>query len=169
MSAESNSEKSVSYQKKDGRSHARPSFSWYDNDKDLKVCFLVTRVTYLARGHGGSQGLECKIHLAGVTYLSCSLSQEQLAFWAFRLSGYGKRQNQPFSPFVIFLDPSLWVHLCGPVIFLVSSFSGVVYWAVHLSSTITMKINNLSRNRFLPCWTMHLERFSALEDGPGKM
>ncbi len=32
MSAESNSKKSVSYQKKD------------DIDKDLKVCFLVTRV-----------------------------------------------------------------------------------------------------------------------------
>ncbi len=35
MSAESNSEKSVSYQKKDGRGHAHPSFFWYDNDKDL--------------------------------------------------------------------------------------------------------------------------------------
>ncbi len=35
MSAESNSEKSVSYQKKDGRSHMRPSFFWYVNDKDL--------------------------------------------------------------------------------------------------------------------------------------
>ncbi len=34
----------MSYQKKDGRGHARPSFSWYDNDKDLKVCFLVTHV-----------------------------------------------------------------------------------------------------------------------------
>ncbi len=45
MSAESNSEKSVSYQKKDGRGHGRPSFFWYDNDKDLKVCFLMTRVT----------------------------------------------------------------------------------------------------------------------------
>ncbi len=29
----------MSYQKKDGRGHARPSFFWYDNDKDLKVCF----------------------------------------------------------------------------------------------------------------------------------
>ncbi len=37
-------EKSVSYQKKDGRDHARPAFFWYDNDKDLKICFLVTRV-----------------------------------------------------------------------------------------------------------------------------
>ncbi len=37
-------EKSVSYQKKDGCGHARPSFFWYDNDKDFKVCFLVTRV-----------------------------------------------------------------------------------------------------------------------------
>ena len=44
MSAESNSEKSVSYQKKDGRGHARPSFFGYENDKDLKVCFLMTRV-----------------------------------------------------------------------------------------------------------------------------
>ncbi len=33
----------VWHQKKDGRSHARPSFFWYDNHKDLKVCFLVTR------------------------------------------------------------------------------------------------------------------------------
>ena len=33
ISAESNSEKSVSYQKK-------------DNDKDLEVCFLVTRVKW---------------------------------------------------------------------------------------------------------------------------
>ncbi len=36
--------KSVSYQKKDGRGHTWPSFFWYDNDKDLKVCFLVTCV-----------------------------------------------------------------------------------------------------------------------------
>ncbi len=48
MSAESNSEKSVSYQKKDGCGHARPSFFWYDNDKDLKVCFLVTHVIYVS-------------------------------------------------------------------------------------------------------------------------
>ncbi len=45
MSAESNSEKSVSYQKKDARGHARPSFFWYDNDKDLEVNFLVTHLT----------------------------------------------------------------------------------------------------------------------------
>ncbi len=38
-------EKSVSYQKKDGRGHACPSFFWYDNDKDLKVYFPVTRVS----------------------------------------------------------------------------------------------------------------------------
>ncbi len=36
--------KSVSYQKKDGLGHAHPSFFWYDNDKDLKVCFLVTHI-----------------------------------------------------------------------------------------------------------------------------
>ena len=47
MSAESNSEKSVSYQKKEGRGNVCPSFFWYDNDKDLKVCFLVTRVKYV--------------------------------------------------------------------------------------------------------------------------
>ncbi len=35
MSAESNSEKSVSHQKKDGHGHARPSFFGYDNDKGL--------------------------------------------------------------------------------------------------------------------------------------
>ncbi len=40
-SKDSNSKKSESYQKKDGRGHARPSFFWYDNDKDIKVCFLV--------------------------------------------------------------------------------------------------------------------------------
>ncbi len=45
-SKDSNSKKSVSYQKKDGHGHARPSFFWYD-DKDLKVCFLVTRVTFV--------------------------------------------------------------------------------------------------------------------------
>ncbi len=44
MSAESYSEKSVSYQKKDGHGHACPSVFWYDNDKDLKFCFLVTRI-----------------------------------------------------------------------------------------------------------------------------
>ncbi len=43
-SKDSNSEKSVSYQKKDGRGHPHLSFFWYDNDKDLKVCFLVTHV-----------------------------------------------------------------------------------------------------------------------------
>ncbi len=42
-SKQSNSKKSVSYQKKDGRGHARPSFFGYDNDKD-KVCFLVPHV-----------------------------------------------------------------------------------------------------------------------------
>ncbi len=47
MSAESNSEKSVPYQKKDGRGHVRPSFFWYDNDKDLKVYFLVTHVIFV--------------------------------------------------------------------------------------------------------------------------
>ncbi len=37
-SKESNSKKSVSY-------HACPSFFWYDNEKDLKVCFLVAHVS----------------------------------------------------------------------------------------------------------------------------
>ncbi len=46
-SKDSNSKRSVSYQKKDGRGHARPSFFWYDNDKDLKVCFVVTCITYV--------------------------------------------------------------------------------------------------------------------------
>ncbi len=41
-------EKSVSYQKKDGCGNVCPSFFWYDNDKDLKVCFLVTRISYSA-------------------------------------------------------------------------------------------------------------------------
>ena len=39
-------EKSVAFQKKDGRGHACPSFFWYDNDKDLKVCFSW-RVSYV--------------------------------------------------------------------------------------------------------------------------
>ena len=39
-SKDSNSKKSVAYQKED----ARTSFFWYDNEKDLKVCFLVTPV-----------------------------------------------------------------------------------------------------------------------------
>ncbi len=34
----------MTYGKKDGCGHARPSFLWYDNDKDLKVCFLVTHL-----------------------------------------------------------------------------------------------------------------------------
>ncbi len=41
-------EKSVLCQKKDGRGHACHSFFWYDNDKDLNVCFLVTRVILFA-------------------------------------------------------------------------------------------------------------------------
>ncbi len=45
-SKDKNSKKSVSYQKKDGRGHAHPSSFWYDNDKDLKVFFLVMRVMY---------------------------------------------------------------------------------------------------------------------------
>ncbi len=45
-SKESNSKKSVSYQKKDGRGHARASFFWYDSNRDLKACFLVTHVKY---------------------------------------------------------------------------------------------------------------------------
>ncbi len=43
-SKDSNSEKSLWYQKKDGHGHACPSFFGYDNDKDLKVCFLVTYI-----------------------------------------------------------------------------------------------------------------------------
>ena len=37
-------EKSESWQKKDGCGQARPSFFWYYNDKDLKVCFLMKRI-----------------------------------------------------------------------------------------------------------------------------
>ena len=43
-------EKSVSYQKKDGRGHAHPFFLWYDNNKDLKACFLVMRVIWKNAG-----------------------------------------------------------------------------------------------------------------------
>ncbi len=35
----------MSYPKKDWQGHVRPSFFWYDSDKDLKVCFLVTHLT----------------------------------------------------------------------------------------------------------------------------
>ncbi len=45
---DSNSKTSLSDQKKDGRGLARPSFFWYDTDKDLKVCFLVTCVMYVS-------------------------------------------------------------------------------------------------------------------------
>ncbi len=38
-------EKLVSCQKKDGRGYAHPSLFWHDNDKDLKVCFLVAHIT----------------------------------------------------------------------------------------------------------------------------
>ncbi len=43
--------KSVSCKKKDGHGHAHPSFFWYDNNKELKVCFLVTRVTWWRRNN----------------------------------------------------------------------------------------------------------------------
>ncbi len=43
-SKDSDSKKLVSYKKMDGHSHALPSFFWYDNDKDLKVCILVMRI-----------------------------------------------------------------------------------------------------------------------------
>ena len=43
-SKDSNSKKSVPCQKKDGRGWPRPSFFWYDNDKDLKLYFLMTGV-----------------------------------------------------------------------------------------------------------------------------
>ena len=45
-SKDSNSKKSVSYQKKDGCGHVRPSFFWHDNDKDLQVCYLMTHIIY---------------------------------------------------------------------------------------------------------------------------
>ncbi len=35
---------SLSYQKKDERARPRPSFFWHDNEKNLQVCFLVTRI-----------------------------------------------------------------------------------------------------------------------------
>ncbi len=38
-SKDSNTKKSVSYQKKDGRGHAHPLFFWYDSDKDLRSVF----------------------------------------------------------------------------------------------------------------------------------
>ncbi len=46
-SKDSNFKKSVSYQKKDGHVWLRPSFFWYDNDKDLKVCLLMPHLLYV--------------------------------------------------------------------------------------------------------------------------
>ena len=46
-SKDSNSKKSLSYQKKDGHDQVRPSFFWYDIDKDLGVCFHVTCMSYI--------------------------------------------------------------------------------------------------------------------------
>ena len=37
-------EKSVSCQKKDARGHARPSFFWFDNDKDLLTLQLYIHI-----------------------------------------------------------------------------------------------------------------------------
>ena len=51
MSAGSNSEMSLSCQKKDGHGHARPSSFWYDNDKDLKVFFLVSLVKCVSESY----------------------------------------------------------------------------------------------------------------------
>ncbi len=45
MSAESNSKKLASYQKKDWRGHAHPPFYWYDNDKDLPYSRDMLQVT----------------------------------------------------------------------------------------------------------------------------
>ncbi len=42
MSAESNSEKSAQ----------APIFFWYDNDKVLKVCFLMTRIKVTLESNG---------------------------------------------------------------------------------------------------------------------
>ncbi len=36
----------VSYQITEGHGHGRPSFFWYDNDKDLKVSFFAMCVLY---------------------------------------------------------------------------------------------------------------------------
>ena len=47
--------KSVSCQKKDGHDHVHPSFFWYDSDKDLKVCFLVTGVIYSPLSENSAQ------------------------------------------------------------------------------------------------------------------
>ncbi len=48
MSAESNSEELVSYQKKDGRCHVHPSFFWYDKDKDW---VRQVRATYVTKAY----------------------------------------------------------------------------------------------------------------------
>ncbi len=46
----------VSYQKKDWRGPAHQSFVWYDNDKDIKVCFPVAGLNKsLLAGSGDNQ------------------------------------------------------------------------------------------------------------------
>ena len=65
----------MSCQKTDGRGHARPSYFWYDNDKDIKVCFLVTRiisVPYLAEPQAS-----CSCHWSD----DMSGTQQILGWW----------------------------------------------------------------------------------------
>ncbi len=60
---------SVSYPKKDG--HARPSFFGYDNNKDLKVCFLVTHVV--------SVNFTVLVYFFSCTHVSFSLCLPRVA------------------------------------------------------------------------------------------
>ena len=50
---------SVWYKKKDWRGPAHQSFFWYDNDKDLKVGFLVTQLSYISAGKLHTYSIRC--------------------------------------------------------------------------------------------------------------
>ncbi len=64
-SKDSNSKKSVSYQKKDGG----PSGGWCGNDKDLKVCFLVTHINL-----GFHWNVPCPSFLIGMPWIFLGIS-----------------------------------------------------------------------------------------------
>ncbi len=75
MSEESNSEKSVSFQKKDG--------PILDNDKDPKVCFLMTHVywacTHKCQGTKGS--FECKLVGTSVPWCHMPMMTSHIVMW----------------------------------------------------------------------------------------
>ena len=72
----------MSYQKKDGRGHARPSCFWYDNDKDLKVCFFVTRVIY------------CGVPSQGISTFFLDNYLRDLSYWTILVTVIHRLQAQ---------------------------------------------------------------------------